>query len=175
MNNQAQTSSTEFTSTTFSGRIWKLGNAIDTDLIVPSRVLTEQNLDKIKAATLEPVFPTFSSQVQLGDMILAGTNFGCGSSREEAAFILKELGISCVIATSYARIFYRNAINLGLPPITMPHSLALGNHLDRFFINIEKGILINETQQKSHTFVGFPSFLLEYLQKGGAFAVLNSR
>jgi len=105
------------------GRIWKVGDAIDTDLIVPSRVLTEQDPTKLLAATLELVFSHFSRDVKPGDIIVAGKNFGCGSSREEAVFVLKELGISCIIAENFARIFFRNCINSGLLAVECPDAV----------------------------------------------------
>ncbi len=152
------------------GRIWRVGDAIDTDLIVPSRVLTEQDPAKLLAATLELVFPHFSRDVKPGDIIVAGKNFGCGSSREEAVFVLKELGISCIIAENFARIFFRNCINLGLPPITSVTSQDVGKHGDNVEIDLAKGIIRNTTLNQSWTFAPFPHFLQEYLEHGGAFA-----
>ncbi|WP_371805764.1 LeuD/DmdB family oxidoreductase small subunit [Candidatus Lokiarchaeum ossiferum] len=157
-----------------SGKIWKLGDSIDTDLIVPSRVLTEQDSQKLLSATLELVFPDFVKDVQSGDIIVAGRNFGCGSSREEAVFVLKELGISCLIAESFARIFYRNSINLGLPPISFANSHELGNHGDILEIDLNDGKITNITQEKSWNFSAFPEFLREMLDQGGAFGKLQN-
>ena len=99
------------------GRIWVLGDDVNTDIIVPSRVLTERDREKMLAATLEVAIPDFYRKVKRGDIIVAGKNFGSGSSREEAVYVLKELGIAAVIAESFSRIYYRNCINQGLPPI----------------------------------------------------------
>ena len=160
--------------TIYSGRIWKLGDAIDTDLIVPSRVLTEQNPQKILSATLELIFPNFSKDVKPGDIIVAGINFGCGSSREEAVFVLKELGISCLIAESFARIFFRNSINLGLPPISFAKSHEIGSHGDFLEIDLTGGKIRNISQNTSWNFNPFPNFLRELLDQGGAFGKLQN-
>ncbi|HMB66004.1 MAG TPA: hypothetical protein VKO42_03935, partial [Patescibacteria group bacterium] len=102
---------------TIEGKIWVLGDNINTDLIVPSKVLTEQDPRNMVKATLEIPLPEFSEQAEKGDIIVAGSNFGCGSSREEAVYVLKVLGISAIVAKSFSRIYYRNCINLGISPI----------------------------------------------------------
>ncbi len=155
------------------GRIWLLGDSIDTDLIVPSRVLTEQDPAKLLAATLENIIPSFAEQVQPGDIIVAGTNFGCGSSREEAVFVLKELGVQAIIASSFARIFFRNAINLGLPPIKVANAPSLGTQGDVVEILWQEGIIHNHTQDIQRNFPPFPPFLLNYVQSGGALNLLR--
>ncbi|MHA1521823.1 MAG: LeuD/DmdB family oxidoreductase small subunit [Promethearchaeota archaeon] len=157
------------------GRIWMLGDGIDTDLIVPSRVLTEQDPAKLLAATLENVIPSFSKQVKPGDIIVAGTNFGCGSSREEAVFVLKELGVQAVIASSFARIFFRNAINLGLSPIKLNNAPSLGAQGDIVEIKWEEGIIHNLTKDIKLNFSPFPPFLLNYVQSGGALNLLKQK
>ncbi|MHA1674450.1 MAG: LeuD/DmdB family oxidoreductase small subunit [Promethearchaeota archaeon] len=155
------------------GRIWVLGDAIDTDLIVPSRVLTEQDPTKLIAATLENVIPSFADKVQPGDIIIAGTNFGCGSSREEAVFVLKELGVQAIIASSFARIFFRNAINLGLPPIKVADAPSLGIQGDVLEILWQEGIIHNHTQNIQRNFPPFPPFLQNYVISGGALNLLR--
>lgn len=146
------------------GRIWVLGDSIDTDLIVPSRVLTEQNEQKLLDATLENIIPRFSTQVKKGDIILAGRNFGCGSSREEAVFVLKKLGISTIIAESFARIFFRNAINLGLPPIQIKNAKGIGKTGDILKINLQEGTIYNQNSQEQFLFEKFPPFFLKFLE-----------
>ena len=157
------------------GRIWLLGDSIDTDLIVPSRVLTEQDPTKLLAATLENIIPSFAEQVQQGDIIVAGTNFGCGSSREEAVFVLKELGIQAIIASSFARIFFRNAINLGLPPIKLAEAPSLGTQGDVVEILWQEGTIHNLTQGIQQNFPPFPPFLLNYVRSGGALNLLRQK
>jgi 3-isopropylmalate/(R)-2-methylmalate dehydratase small subunit len=166
-----------------SGRIWILGDNIDTDLIVPSHVLTEQDQDKLLKATLEVLLPHFSQQVQPGDLLVAGTNFGCGSSREEAVFVLKRLGIHAILAVSYARIFYRNCINLGLPPITLipPNptirftSHDLGIEGDSIEIDYQSGKIRNLRTQYHVSFTPFPSFVNKYLKADGVLNYLSKK
>ncbi|MHA1795591.1 MAG: LeuD/DmdB family oxidoreductase small subunit [Promethearchaeota archaeon] len=157
------------------GRMWRLGNNIDTDLIVPSHVLTAADQNTLLQATLESIFPNFTSEVRLGDIIVAGTNFGCGSSREEAVFVLKELGIRAIIAESFARIFFRNAINLGLPAIKMENSSILGQHLEIIRVNLSKGTVKNLKSEKKFQFAPFPSFLLQFIIKGGAIPQIKEK
>jgi 3-isopropylmalate/(R)-2-methylmalate dehydratase small subunit len=159
----------------FEGRIWILGDNIDTDLIVPSRVLTEQDPKKMALATLEVVLPEFAKSVRKGDILVGGKNFGCGSSREEAVFVLKSLGISVVIARSMARIFYRNMVNLGLPPIILPDltidsltQCSLGKLGDIICIDLLSGTITGNALPKTIKFIPFPSYLRGILQAGGA-------
>ncbi|MCF2139894.1 MAG: 3-isopropylmalate dehydratase [Candidatus Lokiarchaeota archaeon] len=157
------------------GRVWRVGDSIDTDLIVPSHVLTEQDYTKLLEATLESVIPNFAKQVQKGDIIIAGKNFGCGSSREEAVFVLKELGIRAIIAESFARIFFRNAINLGLPVIKFPASQTIGKQWDKLRIDLIQGTMKNLNTQQIFKFSNFSPFILRYIEKGGAIQVIKER
>ncbi|QEE17829.1 3-isopropylmalate dehydratase [Promethearchaeum syntrophicum] len=159
------------------GRIWIVGDSIDTDLIVPSRVLTEQNSEKMLEATLELVIPDFHKLVKKGDFIIAGKNFGCGSSREEAVYVLKQLGVGGIIAFSFARIFFRNCINLGLLPIVIKkengssYSIPsdLGNQGDLISIDLKNNVIYNHISNRKFTFHPFTPFLQKYLDKNGAF------
>jgi 3-isopropylmalate dehydratase small subunit len=163
------------------GRIWILGDDIDTDLIIPSRVLTEANPHKQMAACLENILPNFAKDVQPGDIIIAGKNFGCGSSREEAVFILKELGIAAVIAKSFARIFYRNMINLGLPPIEISTLVIDGNLTitnlgkigEKIRLDVFEGRILDVSGNLLTRFSVFPEFIQKYLQIGGAIPYLK--
>jgi 3-isopropylmalate/(R)-2-methylmalate dehydratase small subunit len=159
------------------GRIWKLGDSVDTDVIVPSRVLTEQDEKKLLAATLENVKPAFTKDVSIGDVIIAGKNFGCGSSREEAVFVLKKLGIRAIIAKSFARIFYRNCINLGLPPILLLEGKpeSLGEEGQTLEIDFEKGTILSQHTKKQHKFLPFPPFVQDILSAGGAIPYINAQ
>lgn len=160
--------------TTLEGRIWLLGDQIDTDLIVPSHVLTEQDPQKILNATFESIFPNFASQVQPGDILVAGKNFGCGSSREEAVFVLKQLGITAVIAESFARIYFRNCINLGLYPITLAERGPIGAHHDKIHIDFSTGTIENLSTQQKMNFHPYPPFIRHYLEQEGAITQLKN-
>lgn len=157
------------------GRMWLLGDNIDTDLIVPSHVLTAADKKTLLQATLESVLPVFSSQVRLGDVIVGGKNFGSGSSREEAVFVLKELGIRAIIADSFARIFFRNAINLGLPVVTLENASKIGQHLDKIRVNLPDGIIENPKNGNKFHFSPFPSFLMQFIIKGGAIPLIKEK
>ena len=160
--------------TTLEGRIWLLGDQINTDLIVPSRVLTEQDPQKLLEATLETIFPDFAHQVQPGDILVAGKNFGCGSSREEAVFVFKQLGVTAIIAESFARIYFRNCINLGVYPITLAESGSLGAHHDQIRIDFSKNTIENLTTHTHVQFSPYPSFIRHYLEQGGAITQLRN-
>ena len=106
----------------FTGKVWVLGDDIDTDIIIPTEYLALKTIDDMKQYGFSPLRPELAGQIQKGDIIVAGKNFGCGSSREHAPLCLKTAGVSCVIAETFARIFYRNAINIGLPIIECPEA-----------------------------------------------------
>ncbi len=156
------------------GRIWRLGDSINTDLIVPSRVLTEPDKEKLLSATLEVPLPNFAQNVQKGDIIVGGKDFGCGSSREEAVYVLKELGIVAIVAESFSRIYYRNCINLGLPPIVIDDDLdALGNQGETIEINFTNGIVHNLKGERIYRFKPFPPFIKKILDAGGMIPFLQ--
>jgi 3-isopropylmalate/(R)-2-methylmalate dehydratase small subunit len=165
-----------------TGRIWILGNDIDTDLIIPSRVLTEQDQNKIRLATLENIIPNFAQKVQENDFLITGKNFGCGSSREEAVYVLKSLGIAAIVAPSFARIFYRNAINVGIPPIVIPNlisnfekkSCSFGSEGTQITLDLISGKISDRTKEKTFSFQPFPPFLHKYLLAGGAISYLKN-
>ncbi len=161
-----------------SGRIWVLGDNIDTDLIVPSRVLTDSDPAELLSATLENLIPEFALNVKEGDILVAGRNFGCGSSREEAVFVLKELGVAAIVAKSFARIFFRNCINLGLPAIEPQRPnfkvTDIGDQGDIIEINFQTGQISNPKQKtRALNFEPFPPFLAEILKAGGILATLQ--
>jgi methanogen homoaconitase small subunit len=146
------------------GNIWKFRDSIDTDVIIPGRYLRAMNLDDLAAHVMEAEDPKFAEKVRPGDIIVAGLNFGCGSSREQAPVALKHAGISAVVAKSFARIFYRNAINVGLPVIVADVEASKGDSLT---IDLEKGTIKNNTRQKTFQIEPFKDFMLEILQDGG--------
>jgi methanogen homoaconitase small subunit len=146
------------------GKVWKFGDNIDTDVIIPGRYLRTFSLDDLAAHVMEGVDPDFSKNVQKGDIVVASENFGCGSSREQAPVALKHAGVSAIVAKSFARIFYRNAINIGLPVIIAEINASNGDVLK---INLEKGTILNETTGESFKIEPFKKFMLEILKDGG--------
>ena len=146
------------------GKTWTFGENIDTDVIIPGRYLRTFNPQDLADHVLEGERPDFTKNVQKGDIIVADENFGCGSSREQAPVAIKTAGVDAIIAKSFARIFYRNAINIGLPVIVSDIEAEDG---DIISIDLAKGTLVNETSGKSATFEPFKKFMLEILEDGG--------
>lgn len=146
------------------GKVWKFGDNIDTDVIIPGRYLRTFSLDDLAAHVMEGVDPDFSKNVQKGDIVVASENFGCGSSREQAPVALKHAGVSAIVAKSFARIFYRNAINIGLPVIIAEINASNGDVLK---IDLEEGTILNETTGESFKIEPFKKFMLEILKDGG--------
>lgn len=148
------------------GRVWKFGNDIDTDVIIPGKYLRTKDMQVFAAHAMEGIDPEFSKKAKPGDIIVAGDNFGCGSSREQAPLALKHAGIACVVAKSFARIFFRNAINVGLPLMEADVECNEGEELK---VDLLKGEVIVPGRG---TFKGnkLPDFLLEILTDGGLVA-----
>ncbi len=146
------------------GRVWKFGDNIDTDIIIPGRYLRTFNPNDLAEHVLEGERADFTNNVKKGDMVLANENFGCGSSREQAPLAIKTAGVSAIIAKSFARIFYRNAINIGLPVIKAD---VIANDGDILSVNLEKGLIKNETTDKNFEIEPFKDFMLEILSDGG--------
>ncbi|MFQ5887292.1 MAG: 3-isopropylmalate dehydratase small subunit [Candidatus Hydrothermarchaeales archaeon] len=146
------------------GRVWRFGKNIDTDQIIPAEYLITGDAKALAKHSFEKVRPEFSKEVQRGDVIVADENFGCGSSREHAPRALIGAGISCVIAKSFARIFYRNSINIGLPLIESDIEAKDGDVLE---VDFKAGTIKNMTGNKTYSFQALPEFLLNILQSGG--------
>ncbi|MDR2966542.1 MAG: 3-isopropylmalate dehydratase small subunit [Methanobacteriaceae archaeon] len=146
------------------GKTWKFGNNIDTDVIIPGRYLRTFDPKDLAKHVMEGERKDFALKVKKGDIILADYNFGCGSSREQAPLAIKTAGIDLIIAKSFARIFYRNAINIGLPVVIADIEAEEGDILD---INLEKGIITNEISGKSFKIQPFNDFMLNILQNDG--------
>ena len=146
------------------GEVWKFGNNIDTDVIIPGRYLRTFNPQDLAEHVLEGEREDFTKNVKKGDIILAGENFGCGSSREQAPLAIKTAGVSAIIAKSFARIFYRNSINIGLPVIK---ANVVANDKDVLSINLEEGIIINENTNEKFKIEPFKPFMLNILTEGG--------
>lgn len=154
-------------------RIWKFGDQIDTDVLAPGRYM-KGTIDELAAHCLEAVRPEFASQVKPGDLVVAGVGFGIGSSREQAAQALKHLGVGAVIATGAARIFYRNAINLGLPVLVSPDAAALKDGAMVEF-DLDAGIVKNEHGETLAQCEKLPAFLLEIVRDGGLIPNLKKK
>ena len=159
------------------GKAWKFGDDIDTDAIIPGRFLANWNKqpEKLKAHCFADISPEFAAQVQAGDVVIGGRNFGCGSSREAAPIAIKMTGVKVVIAQSFARIFYRNSINVGLLALESPAAaagIAMGDILE---IDAAKGTIRNLTQQETYGFKPFPAFLQQILDLGGLAPYVKKR
>ncbi|WP_456428170.1 3-isopropylmalate dehydratase small subunit [Nitratifractor sp.] len=148
------------------GKVWKFGDNVDTDLIIAARYLNTSEPSELAKHVMEDADPEFVSKMEPGDIIVAGENFGCGSSREHAPIALKAAGISAVIAPTFARIFYRNAFNMGLPIFELPEAAEIAEG-DIVRIDMEKGEVIDETTGKSYKFVPIPDFMQELVDAGG--------
>ena len=149
------------------GKTFKFGDNIDTDVIIPARYLNTQDPTELAQHCMEDIDKNFSKKVNKGDMIVAGLNFGCGSSREHAPIAIKASGVSCVIAASFARIFYRNAINIGLPILESPEASSEIKDGDIVEVNLEKGIIKDKTNGKEFKAEPFPEFMQKIINAGG--------
>ncbi|MFX1297494.1 MAG: 3-isopropylmalate dehydratase [Promethearchaeota archaeon] len=161
--------------TVIKGKVWKFGDNIDTDVIIPGRYLTIRDPNQMASHTFEPIRPDFAEKVSKGDIIIGGSNFGSGSSREEAPFVLKTLGIVAIVAESFARIFYRNAINLGIPLLELKQVSKYFKEDETAEINFEKGIIKNLTQNKEYQGTKLPPFLMDIINAGGAIPAIKQR
>ncbi|MBD3262457.1 MAG: 3-isopropylmalate dehydratase small subunit [Candidatus Altiarchaeales archaeon] len=146
------------------GRAWVFEDNVDTDQIIPAEYLVTADPRELGEHAFEKVRPDFTEKVGEGDVIVAGENFGCGSSREHAPLALLGCGVSCVIAESFARIFYRNSINLGFPVIECSVEAEDG---DEIKVDFTEGVVVNKTQNKSHPFKPLPDFLKNLIESGG--------
>lgn len=153
------------------GTVFKYGDNIDTDVIIPARYLNTQNPQELAAHCMEDIDKTFITRVQPGDIMVGGENFGCGSSREHAPLAIKTAGISCVIAKSFARIFYRNAINIGLPILECPAASEAIANGDTVAVDFDTGLITDETTGQTFEAAPFPSFIQKIITAGG---LLNS-
>ena len=151
----------------FKGKAFKYGDNVDTDVIIPARYLNTLDPDELACHCMEDMDKDFVSKVEKGDMIVAGENFGCGSSREHAPLAIKASGISCVIASSFARIFYRNAINIGLPILECKEAYSNIKVGDELAVDLEKGTIENTTTGKSLKAEPFPEFMRKIINAGG--------
>ena len=150
-----------------SGKAIKYGDNVDTDVIIPARYLNTSDPSELAKHCMEDIDVGFISKVNIGDVMVAGKNFGCGSSREHAPIAIKAAGISCVIAETFARIFYRNAINIGLPIIECVEASKDISDGDKVSIDFKSGLIINNTKNKEYKGVPFPKFIQEIIAADG--------
>ncbi len=155
------------------GNVFKYGDNVDTDVIIPARYLNTADANELAKHCMEDIDATFVSKVAPGDIMVAGRNFGCGSSREHAPLAIKASGISCVIASTFARIFYRNAINIGLPIMECPDavdSIAAGDQLS---VDLSSGTITDITSGKTFRAEPFPPFMQDLIAAGGLAAYMR--
>lgn len=148
------------------GKVWNFGANIDTDVIIAARYLNSSDPEHLAKYVMEDADPDFPKKLNRGDIIVAGENFGCGSSREHAPIALKAAGVAAVVAPSFARIFYRNAFNMGLPIFELPEALEIKEG-EEISINLDSGEIKNLTNQKSYKFIPIPEFMQELIATGG--------
>lgn len=149
------------------GKVWKFGGDVDTDAIIPARYLNTSDPGELAKHCMEDADPGFPARVRPGDIIVAGKNFGCGSSREHAPISIKAAGVSCVIAGTFARIFYRNAFNIGLPIFESPEAAAEVNEGEELAVDADTGVITNLTTGKQYTATPVPPFMQQIIAAGG--------
>ena len=155
------------------GHVFKYPDNVDTDVIIPARYLNTPNAQELAKHCMEDIDAEFVNKVQAGDVIIAGWNFGCGSSREHAPLVIKTCGTGCVIAKSFARIFYRNAINIGMPILECEQAADEINAGDEVSIDFDTGMISNLTTGKTYQAQPFPEFIQNIIAKGGLLASLK--
>lgn len=149
------------------GRAWKFGHDVDTDAIIPARYLNTSDPRELASHCMEDADPDFPNKVTAGDMIVAGKNFGCGSSREHAPIAIKEAGVSCVIAKTYARIFYRNAFNIGLLIFESEEASERIDEGDQVLVDVDAGVIKNLTKKEEYKATQVPPFMQQIIAAGG--------
>ena len=155
------------------GRVHKYGSDVDTDVIIPARYLNTSSAEELATHCMEDIDPDFVSRVQKGDIIVAEDNFGCGSSREHAPIAIKASGVSLVIANTFARIFYRNAINIGLPILECPEAVKAIRAGDTVSCDLAKGVITDETTGETFRAQPFPDFIQKIIDAGGLLKSLS--
>ena len=158
-----------------TGKAFKYGDNVDTDVIIPARYLNSADPEHLKQHCMEDIDADFVKEVGQGDIMVAGKNFGCGSSREHAPIAIKACGVSCVIAKTFARIFYRNSINIGLPILECPEAVDNIKDGDTVSVNFDTGVIKNETTGKEFQAQPFPPFMQEIIKCGGLINKINKK
>ena len=158
-----------------SKKIWRYGDDVDTDVIIPARYLAIADWNELAEHAMEDIDTTFAPNVKAGEIMVAGKNFGCGSSREHAPIAIKASGVSCVIADTFARIFYRNSINIGLPIIECPEAAEGIEDGDEVEINFDSGIIYDKTKDTRYKGQAFPPFMQEIIKNEGLINYINNK
>ena len=158
-----------------NGTAYKYGDNVDTDVIIPARYLAIQDKAELATHCMEDIDVDFVKKIKKGDIVVAGKNFGCGSSREHAPLVIKESGISCVIAETFARIFYRNAINIGLPIIECKEASEDIKDTDEISIDFDSGLITNVTTGKTYKGQPFPEFMQKIISAEGLVNYINNK
>ncbi len=158
-----------------NGKVLKYGDNVDTDVIIPARYLNSFDAKELASHVMVDLDPTFVDRLEPGDIVVAKSNFGCGSSREHAPLALKTAGVSCVIANSFARIFYRNSINIGFPILECPEAVAGIEEGDKVEVEFETGIIKNLTTGTQFQAQAFPPFLQKMIEANGLVNYVNSK
>ena len=158
-----------------NGKVFKYGDNVDTDVIIPARYLNDPDPAALASHCMEDIDIEFAKKVQPGDIIVADKNFGCGSSREHAPISIKACGVSCVIAETFARIFYRNAINIGLPIIECPEASKGIEEGDEVEVDFDSGMIYNKTKGTQFQGQAFPEFMQNLIAKGGLVNYINEK
>ncbi len=156
-------------------KIYKYGDNVDTDVIIPARYLNAPDEKSLASHCMEDIDASFASTVEAGDIVVGGGNFGCGSSREHAPLALKASGVKCVIAKSFARIFYRNAINIGFPILECPQAADGISAGDRVSVDFQSGAIVNQTTGQTFQAAPFPAFVNGIIENGGLLNSLKAR
>lgn len=159
----------------YTGSVIKYGDNVDTDVIIPARYLNTSDKKELASHCMEDLDTTFTSRVQAGDIMVAGQNFGCGSSREHAPIAIKESGISLVIAKSFARIFYRNSINIGLGIVECPEAAEEISEGDQVEADMDEGVIRNVTTGKTYKTAPFPEFVQKIIENNGLIASIANK
>ena len=157
-----------------TGRVFKYGDNVDTDVIIPARYLNTSDPKELALHCMEDIDLNFSKEVQKGDIIVANKNVGCGSSREHAPIAIKESGVSCVIASTFARIFYRNAINIGLPILECDQAVKSIEAGDKLEVNFDTGVITNLTKNEKYQGEAFPEFMQKIINSNGLIGYIKN-
>ena len=158
-----------------TGTVFKYGDNVDTDVIIPARYLNTSDPKELASHCMEDIDLDFAKTVQQGDIIVANKNFGCGSSREHAPIAIKESGVSCVIASTFARIFYRNAINIGLPILECDEAVKGIDAGDKLEVNFDTGVIKNLTKNQEYQGQAFPEFMQNIINNNGLIGYIKNK
>ena len=159
----------------YTGKVYKYGDNVDTDVIIPARYLNAPSPDELAKHCMEDIDASFATEVQPGDIIVGGANFGCGSSREHAPIAIRACGVRCVIAASFARIFYRNSINIGFPILECPEAAAAIQNGDTVSVDFDSGLIRDETTGAEFRATALPPFIGRIVEDGGLLPYLKAR